>query len=354
MNPIAYRIGSQKLPALRSGWFVCCNLVRRWPLLGFGGALVLAAGAGLGLVAEVRGLLASAAAAPILVTAASAVVFGTAALRRRRRLAIQRHRDWLAPLPSDLPLTVRAASVPAVVWSGIALWVIAAAIGARLAASAAAVLLAASAAGCGLAVVAVAIFSGFASRSSRSRSDGGVSRFAPPPSRYAIVRRPRRAWASRPRLLPLGYWAPALAKFWDRPKVRARSLVLLLLALPLEVTGAVALAAAALWLIVLHMVNLLLGVVRAAFAASGWLAPTPLRPLRFSVALSHRALMAEIASCALLVAMAYAVGGVPALARALPPAIGWIGAACAVSAIACGLALRTPSVANSVLHRWMR
>jgi len=117
-----------------------------------------------------------------------------------------------------------------------------------------------------------------------------------PPSRYAIVRRPRRTWASDPKLLPLAYWPTAQAKFWDRPKVRARTLILLLFALPLGVTGAVALAAAVVWLIVLHMVNLLLGLIRSAFAASWWLAPTAVGRLRFGAALAHRGLVAEIAS----------------------------------------------------------
>lgn len=341
-------------PSLRIGWLVCWNLVRRWPLLGWAAALVLAGCAAVGRSAAVRHGLASAATAPILVAGASALVFATALLRRRSRLSRHRHRDWLAPLPNDLALGVRAASLPAAAWSGAALAIVAAAAGAGLPVSVIESLLSASAAGSLLAAAAISIFSALARLSARSRRDSAFARHVPPPSRYTIVRSPRRAWASHPRLLPLGYWAPAQAKFWNRPKVRARSLVLLLLALPLEVTGAVALAAAAVWLLLLHMANLLLGIVRSAFAASSWLAPTTVGLVRFSVALSHRALLAEVASCALLVGMTYAIGGAAALHRALPPAIAWIAAACAVSAAACVLALQTHQVARSVLHRWMQ
>lgn len=340
-------------PSLRAGWLVCWNVTRRWPVLAWVAALVLAASAALGRLAVVSDALRLAAASPILVAGASAVVFATAVLRRRSRLIRQRHRDWLAPLPSDLSPGTRAASKPALAWTGVALVIVAAAAGARLPASASESLLAATAAGCVLALVAIALFSLGARLTLRSRRKGGPSEFVPPASRYAIVRRPRRAWASHPKIVPLGYWPSAQAKFWNRPKVRARSLVLLLLGLPLEVTGAVALAAAAVWLLMLHMVNLLLGIVRSAFAASWWLAPTPIGLARFSVALSHRALLAEIASCALLVGMTDGIGGAAALERALPPAMAWIGATCAVSAAACVLARRNRQVARSVLHRWM-
>jgi len=347
-------------PSLRTGWLASCNVLRRWPLLWLIAALVLTACAALGHFASMGPGLALAAAEPILVAALSAAAFAIATLRRRKRLATQRPRDWLASLPSDLSLGARAATVPAVIWGGVALVVTAAAIGARLPVSVCGTLLAASAAGCLLASAVLAILSSLATRSSRSRRNGAPSRltlppsqFVLPPSRYAIVRRPRRTWASDPKLLPLAYWPTAQAKFWDRPKVRARTLILLLFALPLGVTGAVALAAAVVWLIVLHMVNLLLGLIRSAFAASWWLAPTAVGRLRFGAALAHRGLVAEIASCALLVGMSYAVGGAPAFHRALPPAVGWIGVACVLSATACLMALRTQSVARSVLHRWM-
>ncbi|MGH8219893.1 MAG: hypothetical protein ACREUT_15220 [Steroidobacteraceae bacterium] len=317
--------------------------------------LGLIACAALGRIAAVDGALASAAAVPLVVAIVSALLFGMAAQRRQTRLTSARHRDWLAALPNDVSLTARAANVPAMVWAGIALAVVAAMAGAGLPASRIGTLLLASAAGCLIAAGTVAIFAfGGAAVASRSRRAVASSRYVSPPSRYAIVRRPRRAWATHPKLHPLGHWPLAQAKFFDRPTVRARSLVFLLMSLPLGITGPVALAAAAVWLITLHLVNLLLGIVRVAFVASWWLAPTPVGVVRFTAAAAHRVLLAEIAACALLVGMLYAIGGAPALERALPPAIAWIVVVCLLGAAACVLALRTSSVARSVLHRWMR
>ncbi len=128
----------------------------------------------------------------------------------------------------------------------------------------------------------------------------------------------------------------------------------MLLAMPLDVAGGVALVAASAWLLTLHLINLLLGVIRVAFTASWWLAPTPIGTVRFTVAVSHRALAGQVATCALLVGGAYAIKGAPVLRAGLFFAVGWLGAVCLVSATACAIALRNRSVARSVLHRWMR
>ena len=342
-------------PSLQVGWLVCRNAVQRWPLIAVGIALTLLALAALGRFTALSRALDSMAASPAVMAVVSAVVFAAVLMRRRRGLASERHRDWLAALPTNLPLTLRAAGPPAVVWIGLMLGLVAAAAGAGLSASATVSLPLASAIGCLIAAAIVGVSGALrADRSSLEGRADGASRDGPPPSRYANVRRPRRAWATNPRLLPLGYWPLAQAKFWDRPKVRARSLMFLLLALPLGVTGAVALAAAVVWLITLHLINLLLGVTRVAFAASWWLAPTPVRLARFTAAVTHRALVAKIAACTLLVGMGYAIGGTSALDKALPPAIGWIAMICALGAAACALALLTRSVARSVLHRWVK
>lgn len=346
-------------PSLRVGWLACRNAVRRWPLLAVGLVVALVACAALGRVAAVGEALAIAASAPVIVGIVSALLFGMATVRRRRRLSAARHCEWLAALPDDVALTTRAAGAPAIVWVGIALAVLAAMGSAALSTPLIGTLLLASAVGCLIAAGTVALFTfgaeAAASRvAARSRRGAEPSRYVSPPSRYAIVRRPRRAWATSPKLHPLGYWPLAQAKFFDRPKVKARSLILLLMALPLEVTGPIALAAGAVWLVTLHLLNLLLGVIRVAFAASSWLAPTPVGLVRFMAAVGYRVLLAEIAACALLVAMAYAIGGTVPLGRALPSAIAWIVVVGLLGAAACVAALRTPSVARSVLHRWMR
>lgn len=128
----------------------------------------------------------------------------------------------------------------------------------------------------------------------------------------------------------------------------------MLLAMPLDVAGAVVLVVASAWLLTLHLINLLLSVVRVAFSASWWLAPTPVGTIRFTAAVSHRVLAGQVATGALLVGAAYAIKGAPALRAGLPFAIGWLSAVCLVSAVACAIALRTKSVARSVLHQWMR
>jgi hypothetical protein len=120
------------------------------------------------------------------------------------------------------------------------------------------------------------------------------------------------------------------------------------------VAEAVVLVAASAWLLTLHLINLLLSVVRVAFSASWWLAPTPVGTIRFTAAMSHRALAGQVATGALLVGAAFAIKGAPALRAGLLFAVGWLGVVCLVSAAACAIALRTKSVARSVLHRWMR
>jgi hypothetical protein len=104
----------------------------------------------------------------------------------------------------------------------------------------------------------------------------------------------------------------------------------------------------------LHVINLLGGVVRVAFAASWWLAPTSVGLFRFTAALSHRALAAQLITCALLVCAGDAIAGTPALRTGLVGAGGWLVTVCVVSGVACIVALRTRSIARSALHRWLR
>jgi len=108
---------------------VCRNIVRRWPLLGLVAVVVFIACAAVGRFTLAGRALASAAAAPAIVAMISAMLFATATLRRRRRLANRSHCDWLASLPSDLPLEARAASAPALTWACVAVAIIAAASG---------------------------------------------------------------------------------------------------------------------------------------------------------------------------------------------------------------------------------
>jgi hypothetical protein len=124
--------------------------------------------------------------------------------------------------------------------------------------------------------------------------------------------------------------------------------------MPLDIPGAVALAAAGAWLVTLHLINLVLGVLRVAFAASWWLVPTPVGAMRFAAAVSHRALAGQVYTCALLLGAVYATEGTRGLHSALVPMVAWVSAVCLVCATTCIFAMRTRSVARSVLHQWLR
>ena len=341
-------------PRLRVTGLAWANLLHRWPLAGAALALLPIA---MGVAAGASGLersLDAAAKVPLLVLGGTLVAFAAMIERIRRRLASNRHRDWLAALPSDLPLTARAAALPGALWVGVAVAATIAALFASDRLQAFATLIMASAAGLVAAIATVAIGAAIGERrAARPSRSGREVKHVPAPSRYAFVRGVRASWATRAQLTPLGYWPVAQAKYSQRPKNQARSLVLLLLGLPLDVPGAVALAAAAVWLVTLHLVNLFLAVVRVALAASWWLAPTPVGAMRFAAAVCHRAMVGEIAGCAVLVALAEATAGARGAHLALPYALTWLAAVCLVSAGVCCFALRTVAVARSPLHRWM-
>jgi hypothetical protein len=338
-------------PSLRVAWRVWRNTARRWPLAGAAPLIAAVALAALGRSAAMDRALALAAGAPLAVFAVTAALLAMVVLRRGQRLARARHRDWLAALPNDLSLMARAAGAPLLIWCTAAVVIAAAAATAKLSVRDGAAVMLASVGGCVAALAIATLF--VAGEARRERRIAGRPRHAAP-SRYAIVRRPRCRWATSASLLPLGYWPVAHAKFLDRPKIRARSVALLLLGAPMNVAGAVVLAAAVVWFITLHLFNLLIGIVRVAFAASWWLAPTPVAAVRFAAAVVHRALAAQVAACALLLGMVYAAEGRAAWRAALLRFVVLMSAACLVSAAVCILALRTREVARSGLHRWVR
>ena len=345
----------EQQPSLR----VCClgiyNAIRRWPFAA--PALVISLvviGALVGLTSLRLGV-AAAASHPFAVLGITGFLLAIVIYRRRRRLARNRHRDWLAALPSDSALTTRAACLPFLAWASAAFALFTAGVTPRLPFISAAAVVLALAAGLLAAVAAVAIVAALERLAERrAKRRRAPSRFVPPASRYAVVHRRRAGWATSASLAPLGYWPMAQARFSERPKMRARGLALYLLAVPLDAPGAVALAGGLVWLVTMHLVNLLVGVVRVAFAAAWWLAPTPVGTARFTLAVSHRALVGEIASCALLVFIAAGVTGPSVLHLAVRSALIWIAAACVLSAAACLIALRSQSVARSVVHRWIR
>ena len=346
LKPAAW-LGS---PTVRATRLISGNALRRRLRAAAAAAALLPAAALLARLTPLGRAVTTAVGAPVAVLVLTGIVLATLILRRRRRLAAGLHRYWLGALPRDLPLTLRAAGGPVAGWCAVAALAVAAAAGAQVPTGVLARGALSSAAGVAAAVVLVALLSSDAcARWHRTRGKGRALR-----SRYAEVRRVRPHWATRPSVWPLGFWPLAMSRFSDRPTVRARSLLPVLLALPLDVTGTVALALVAVWLVSLHLVNLLLSVVRVAFSASWWLAPTPLTPMRFAIAVAHRALAGQIASCALLVAIARVTAGPHAFRSAVGLSCLWIVSACLLSAVACSAALRNRSMARSMRQRWAR
>jgi hypothetical protein len=316
------------------------------------GALGLTGLGLLGRLAPVKGALAALADAPFGVLALIAALLASSILRRRQRLSRAHHRDWLAALPGDLSLTVRAALAPLPLGSAAVMLVMVAAFAAGLPVQAPVGLLLASVGGYLAAILLVTLL--MTGRARGWLPARASQRVEPPQSRYAVLPSDRRDWASRVGLHPLGDWPIAQARFWDRPKRQARGLFFPMTALPMGIAGGVALALAATWLALVHLFNLLVAVVRVAFAAAWWLAPTPVGTLRFAAALSHGALRRQMIICALLVTAVAAIPGAHAGPGALACAAGWLGVVLLVSTLACVLARRTPSVAASVLHQVLR
>ena len=332
-------------PSVRVAWLQWGNLWRRWP---FGAAAVVGAILALGLLGRVtvvsHGLL-RAAGSPRLVAAVTLVLAVLLALRRYRDLLNERHRDWVGALPTDASTAARSAA--AVVAVGvIALLVCASlAIAARLPGRVLARLI-----GCLAAGVVLGAPTALAA-SWRAAHGGSAPRPVPPRSRYTTVPG-ARSRSDRASLLPLGNWPRVETRFRDRPTIRARSLLLLLLAVPMGTSAGTALAVALVWVLIVHLINLLLALARSAFGASWWLAPTPVGPWRFAVALAWRSLGAQIAASAALLAVASVLFGATSV-HLVGEVLGtWLGAVVVFSATVSVAALRTRSIAASVLHRW--
>ncbi len=329
-------------PSLRVSWLQWCNLWRRWPFAAATATGALLMFGVLGRIGAVGHLIERAASAPRMVLAVATVIATTLVLRHRRRVASQWPLHWLAPLPHDLAVATRAAAAALTVWFAVAAEIALVSGLAHVPAWVTVRLLVCGSAGVVFGVLLAAVLS------MRGMTHGESE---PPRSRFAAVRRSGVAMAWLGSLRPLGAWPLAETRYRDRPSIRARSLILLLLAVPMGTSGGVALAAATGWLLALHLLNLLLSLVRSAFSAARWLGPTPLRPVHFAVALSHQILIAQILGCAALSVIVYVALGAVAAREALALSGLWVSAAGTVGAGMCVLALRSRSIAASVMHR---
>ena len=336
-------------PSVRLAWLAGRNVLRRWPLAGPAALGALAALATLGRVRAVARAIGSAAREPRLVLVISALTATVLVVRRHRRLAREAHRRWLGALPNDVSAMVRAVSGPVALGLTAAVWLALASALARLPAWMPARIIMAAAAG---AVIGVALAAAIAAaREWRARRGRAAARVRRRP-RYSPSEPARSGWATRAMLAPLGGWPLAEARFKDRPSIRAHSLWLLLLAVPMNEPVGHVLASVFVWLLILHLLNLLRALVRTAFPASWWLAPTSLGSVRFAIALCRRALGATAAACAVLIVLTYALGGPgPARIGVLAAAL-WLAVAGGLGVAVSALALRARSKAERAVFRW--
>jgi hypothetical protein len=260
---------------------------------------------------------------PLLLAVLMLALTAAGTTRHKRRVQAKLARAWLAALPVRTPLLAEVARLPLAV-GALVLLGIGVALAAGLPSGVAADILLPLALGAGIGFVA----GWYWRRTEREPS---------PSSRYAGVRH-ARGGTMRPSLRPLGRWALARTRVWGRPQVTARQVLVVLLGLPMATPGAQALAAVAATLIVWHLLALLASVVRVAFAAAWWMAPTPTRLGPFTAALVHLAWLRQATVCVLALTALAALGRPALLHRGTALACTWLalcvisgGAACLVA-----------------------
>jgi len=154
---------------------------------------------------------------------------------------------------------------------------------------------------------------------------------------YAIVRRPRAAWASAPSLSPLGCWPAAQGRVFSRPKKIAPILLIAMLAIPAGGHGApgqVALAVAGACMALFSLFSLSAAAVRVAFEAAHWLAPTALGKWRFIGALIGRVMLTQAMIWVVLIVLAGVVDLSRALDAGVPLAAAYLCASLAMDVVA--------------------
>jgi hypothetical protein len=153
---------------------------------------------------------------------------------------------------------------------------------------------------------------------------------------YAIVRRARDRWASAPSLSPLGCWAAAQGRVFSRPRKTAPVVLLAMMAVPSGLHGTpagVVFAVVGVCMALFSVVSLSAAVVRIAFEAARWLAPTTVGWWRFTGALIWRAVLTQAMVLVVVILLAGAVAPQRALAVGVP-----LMAICLVASLAAGLA----------------
>ena len=332
----------RRRPLVLAGLLRLTNRVRRMKLAWLAVTVLVAifvwaitrpfAGAALAFLAE----------RPVISFVMAALHASTSVARIKPRLIAEGERSWLAALPFRVSVAVRVAFAFVVQLVGIA------ALFAGIAAVSPTPWSAARGAWLGMlgGYVAGGLFGWFPQLLLPMRSADPAHSAG---SQYAIVREVREHWAIAPKLYPLSYWAVAWARVLTNPAATARTLIVVLLGIPMGTPGEEALAIAGGWMIGLYVLMNLVATVRTAFAAGRWLGPTPVRLGRFTSALISRALLIQVG---VFTAGLLAVDAVQPrwLYAALGLAVAWLLVFIGLSTLACATARQPAGTA----HRWAR
>jgi hypothetical protein len=317
----------RRRPLLLAGWLRLGNRVRRLEYAWLIGLATLAAFIGVITRPAASPVLAFVADRWVLGTLAAAIHASTSVSRRKQRLRAENESSWLAALPYRV-------SVPARIASGFGLQLVA------LAAVCAGIAAAGPASWAQALTVWISLLGGYVLGALFGWFAKDVVPSATSGAQYAIVRRVRENWAIAPELHPLSYWPVAWARMLNNPQVSARTLLFVLLSLPMGTTGAEALAIGAGWMVGLYVLFNLLATVRAASAAGWWLRPTPVRFGPFTRALTSRALLIQVGVFSIAMFFLGAVGEPRLLYLALSASIAWLLLYTGVVLLACRAATR--------------
>lgn len=305
------------------------------PRLWFVGALVLAIGVWLIMRPEAAATLSFIADRWVLALVGAAIHAASSVSRRKPRLQAEHESSWLSALPYRVSVPARIA-----LGFGVQACVIGLICAGIVVASAATWFDARS--------VWLGVLGGYVA--------GGIGGwfahvFAPKGAggtQYAIVRRVRERWAVAPRLRPLSYWPVASARALANPQVSMRTMLFVLLALPMGTTGAEAIAVGAAWMVGLYVVLNLVATVRTAFAAGWWLRPTPVRLEHFAGTLASRVLLIQVGLFVVALGALAAIGRPQLFFATVAATVVWLPAYVGVVVLACAIALRTkkPAIAG--------
>jgi hypothetical protein len=297
----------------------------------------MAAAAALGLLLRRWGVLTAAQSHPAALAGLSLILLLRTCLHRRQVLQRAVERSWVAALPSSASLPERIALVPLALSFGVT---------------------AISFLGdpCWPAFECAAAVQGGA-------CVGVLLAVLLPQRALGSAPQPRTVWLNRPlagtraSLLPLAHWPVGRKQTWARPQVLALGSFVILMGIPMtESQGGfarTAIGTVAVWFVGHHLVTLLLALLRTAFPAARWLAPTPLGGFAFAVFLGYRIWLKEAVAGFLLLCAATVVAPTLSASAGSLIVLAWLAACVVLGVAACHIA-RLTHVLSSPLHRWMR